>query len=129
MKKNEIEINGEIYVKKDSIKSKKGKIEDWITKNKDGKTMCMVRTYSSGVFYGWVDYENAENFNTEVFEAVRVWKWAGAFTLSYLSQEGTNDPGSCRFAIEIPVVKVNRWIELIPMSEKAIDSLNKVKRG
>jgi hypothetical protein len=128
MKKNEIELNGEVYIRKDSINTTPGNIEHWITKNKEGKTLCVVRTYSAGVFYGWVNYEDADGFNIEIFEAVRIWKWDGAFTLSEVATNGVKQTENCKFGVELPVVKINRWIELIPMSEKAITSLNKIKR-
>ena len=121
MAKNYIEVDGVKFVKESTIKKEAQK--------KDGLTLCMLRTYSAGVWYGYVDYDKAEYLNCEVLEAVRVWKWYGAFTLSALATDGTDKADDCRFAIEIDKIKLSRVVEFIPITEKSLKTLSKVKRG
>ena len=87
--------------------------------------ICMVRTYSAGVFYG----ELVAKVNEEgrLKNARRVWYWNGAASLSELATEGTNKPDLCKFPITVDSVELTKIIEIIPMTEKAISSLNGVK--
>ena len=126
VKTNEVNINGEVYIKKSEVKNNEN---SWLTKNKEGKTLCLVRTYDAGVFVGWIDYENATGFNIEVYDCFNVWKWEGAFTLLALATTGTTKPADCRFSINTSVLKLNRWIELIPIHQEALTTFEKVKRG
>lgn len=121
IKVDELTIDGTVYVPKDSITQQ--------TPMKEGLTLCILRTYSAGVWYGYVDYEKANFLNAEVFEAVRVWSWKGAFTLSELSLIGTTDPNGCRFAVTVPRIKLNRVIEYLPVTEQAQKTYENVKRG
>jgi len=115
---NEVEINGEVYVKKGSETTK---VPDF-----EGLTLCVLRTYSAGVWIGWVDYESGEFGNVTVIKGVRVYKWSGAFTLSELAVVGTTDPKNCKFSTEVPELKLNKVIEYLPICSSAVASLNKV---
>ena len=59
--------------------------------------------------------------------ARRIYYWTGAATLSQLSQEGTSSPETCKFPKSIPEVLLLGVIEIIPMSQKAVDSISSVK--
>jgi hypothetical protein len=121
----EIEINGELFVKKDSIKSKKENIENWITKNKKGKTLCVVRTYSAGVFYGYVDYEAENTYtNYEVFDVSQIYKWGGK-ALTLLEVATTEKVSSSKLSVKVPVLKLNRVIKIIPMTQDALKNIEK----
>ena len=119
MKINEVE-----YVRKDSIA-----LEPSI--DEQGLTCCIVRTYSAGVFMAYVKYEQEETFlNLTLKNALRLWKWAGAFSLSELAVKGTTEPDNCRFAREIvPEMKINRVIEIIPITKEVEKNLLNAKRG
>ena len=123
MKSNitEIEVNGVQYIKKGT--------ESKQVASKDGLTLCMLRTYSAGVFYGWVNYEAENTFHgVEVLDAIRVYRWEGAFTLSQLATLGTSKPGECTFAITVPKIKLNRVVELIPVTEMSLKTLSEVEQ-
>jgi len=97
---------------------------------KDGLTLCIVRTYSAGVFIAWVDYDSCDFFNCKLTDAIRIWKWAGAFTLSELAVNGTSEPSSCRFSeVVVSEQKVNRVIEMIPVTDKANVTFINAERG
>ena len=71
----EILINGIAYVPKDSVTSMAPVL--------DGMEYCMVRTYSAGVFAGYV--ESRKGKEAVLRNARRIWHWAGAASLSQLA--------------------------------------------
>lgn len=113
----EVVIDGATYVKKDSIKQ--------IVEPIDGMTYVMVRTYSAGVFCGWMKKREAKEVT--LVEAIRIWRWEGAASLSQLSQEGTNKPGGCKFGMAIKEVILTEAIEVITMTESAKRSIQNVE--
>ncbi len=113
---NEINVNGEIYVLKSSINDNATKL--------DGMEYYIIRTYSAGVFAGYLKSESGKE--VELINARRIWYWSGAASLSQLSVHGTNDPGNCKFPCEVPYIKLTEAIELIPCSEKSRISISEV---
>jgi hypothetical protein len=109
---NEIEINGEVYVKKNI--------------NKDDQCQ-MVRTYSAGVFAGYIKEINNEHRFVVLQNARRIWKWEGAASLSQLAMQGTSKPEECKFPCPVDEVVLYEIIEIIPMTEKAKKSIDSVK--
>jgi hypothetical protein len=83
--------------------------------------ICIVRTYSAGVFLGLV----AERDGKEVLlkNARRIWYWDGAATLSQLATEGTSKPKGCKFPAPVDEVLLTEAIEFIPATEAAIASI------
>lgn len=112
---NEIEINGTVYVPKDSVKT---------TANYGEYPICMVRTYSAGVFYGGL--KRREGKEVELVNARRVWYWSGAASLSQLAQSGTSNPNECKFPEPVTSVILTEVIEIIPVTSDALESLNSV---
>jgi len=55
----------------------------------------IVRTYSSGVFAGYIESRNGQE--VVMRNARRLWYWIGAASLSQLAQSGTTDPKNCKF--------------------------------
>ena len=110
----EIEINGIIYVPKgEQVREAKGEYP-----------IVMVRTYSAGVFYG--ELKSREGKEVILLNARRVWSWAGAASLSQLAQSGTSSPNSCKFPQPVTEVILLEAIEIIPVTEIALTSLNSV---
>ncbi len=116
---NEIEINGVKYIRKDSIES------NILAPQLDGMDFCMVRTYSAGVFFGYI--KKREGTEVEMLKARRVYYWKGAATLSQLSQEGTSCPNECKFPQEIERIILTNVIEIDFITDKAKTILNSVK--
>lgn len=110
----ELTIEGVTYVPKDSVS--KGAEPD-----KDGLPYKMIRTYSAGVFCGYLKERNGKE--GILLEAIRIWKWSGAASLSQLSQEGTNDPDNCKFGMPIEELELTEIIEVMSMTEKAQKSI------
>ena|SRR3990167_4670735 len=108
----EIEINGIKYVPKDSIKSVS---QD--AKKLNGKKYVIARTYSAGVFAGYLDKKNGKE--AVLLNARRLWQWAGAASLSQMAMEGTKTPESCKFPCEVSRIELTEVIELLDVKEKA----------
>ena len=110
----ELDINGIVYVPKtEYVKPAKGEFP-----------IYMVRTYSAGVFYG--ELECRDGKEVTLLNARRVWYWDGAASLSQLAQSGTSKPDNCKFPEPVSAVILTEVIELIPVTETALKSLNSV---
>jgi hypothetical protein len=86
--------------------------------------VCMVRTYSAGVFLGEVASKNGKEVHLK--NARRMWYWDGAASLSQLAINGTSAPEKCKFPVPVPDVLLTEVIEIIPASEAAIESIKAV---
>lgn len=84
---------------------------------KNNKKYVIVRTYSAGVFAGWLKSRKGQE--VELTDARRLWYWAGAASLSQLANEGVKNPGNCKFPATVPSVILTQAIEILPVSEKA----------
>jgi len=83
--------------------------------------ICIVRTYSAGVFIGKVVERDGKEVRLE--NARRIWYWGGAASLSQLANEGTSKPQSCKFPAPVAEILLTEAIELIPATEAAIASI------
>lgn len=115
---NEITINGKVYVAKDSV-------TESLNPTLDGKKYVIARTYSAGVFAGYVESENGQEVT--LVNARRLWQWAGAASLSQMAMEGTSNPSGCKFPQEVSRVKLYQVIELLDATEKCRKSIAEVK--
>ena len=109
-------INGKEFVRKDLLE----KAEEL-----DGMPYQIVRTYSAGVFAGYVENRNGQEVT--IRKARRLWYWDGAATLSQLAEEGIKKPENCKFPCEMEKVVVTQAIELIDCTERARQSIQAVK--
>lgn len=112
-----ITLNGIEYVKKEDANIMASKI--------DGPEYVIVRTYSAGVFAGYLK----ERIGKEgtLLNARRIWYWDGAASLSQLATDGTSKPSNCKFPAEVPSVTLTEIIEILSVSEKAKKSIEEVK--
>lgn len=117
---NKIKIDDVEYVRADSINQE-------AKRNKDGLRYCIVRTYSAGVFAGYLTDRSNNGQRGTVLEARRLWYWSGASSLSEASQQGFMNPDKCKFPQEVPEVELTNIIEVIPCSEKAKNSIKGIK--
>jgi hypothetical protein len=77
----------------------------------------IARTYSAGVFAGWLVSQKGKEVTLR--DARRLWYWSGAATLSQMAVEGTSKPEECKFPVEVPLVKLTETIEILYVTEKA----------
>lgn len=115
---NTITINNEEYVKKSDIQSFEK------AKDLDGLPYVIIRTYSAGVFAGYLK-EKKDN-EVVLLNARRIWYWSGANSLSELAVHGVTKPLECKFPCEVPEVTLLGVIEILEVSEKARNSINNV---
>ena len=116
LKVDELTIEGVVYVPKDSISQ--------VAQEKDGMPYVMIRTYSAGVHCGYLKSRNGKE--VELIESIRIWKWAGAASLSQLATEGSNDHSNCKFGVPISVI-LTEVIEVIEMTETAKSNIKSVE--
>ena len=114
---NEISVNGITYVPKNPISNP--------VINTKGLEYVMVRTYSAGVFAGYMS--SREGLEGILLDAQCIYYWDGANTILQLATEGTTKPENCKFTIKVPVVILTQIIEIIPITQKAKESFEKVK--
>jgi hypothetical protein len=85
----------------------------------------IVRTYSAGVFAGTLAARDGKEVT--LTNACRLWRWAGAASLSQLAQSGTSKPDECKFPEPVNRVDLTEAIEILSVTDKAKKSIEGVK--
>lgn len=88
------------------------------------KRYVIARTYSAGVFAGFLEYHKDKHIILR--DARRIWYWDGAASLSQLAVDGTSKPQNCKFPVEVPKVELMECIEILDVTEKAKESIKNV---
>ena len=83
----------------------------------DGLSYVLVRTYSAGVFVGYL--KSRDGKEVELLDARRIWYWSGAASLSQLATDGPSLPKECKFPGAVSSVILTEAIEIIPVTAKA----------
>lgn len=115
----EIIINGEKYIRESEIEKNN------IAEELDGMKYCIIRTYSAGVFAGYL--EKLEGKQATIRNVRMIWYWDGANSLSQLAKDGTCKPENCKFAVEVDKIIVTEVIEIIECTQKAKKNIESVK--
>lgn len=84
----------------------------------------IVRTYSAGVFAGYL--ESRKGQEVVLRDARRIWYWKGAASLSQLAVDGTSCPDGCKFPCEVPRVELLQAIEILDVTDEAKKSIASV---
>ena len=95
------------------------------TVNYDEMKYVICRTYSAGVFAGYLAKKDGKE--VELFNARRLWYWDGAASLSQLSVDGVSKPENCKFPCEVSSVQLTEVIEILPVTDIAKKSIASVK--
>jgi len=93
---------------------------------KENGRYVIVRTYSAGVFAGEIQSRNGKE--VVLHNARRLWKWAGAASLSQLAMEGVKKPDECMFPCEVDRVELLETIEILDCTDAAKQSIKSVKK-
>jgi len=112
-----MEVNGIKYVRADSVQDKQAE-------SVDGMACVIIRTYSAGVFMGYI--KSREGKEVELINARRLWYWDGAASLSQMAIDGVSNPSNCKFPSVVPSITLTEAIEILPVSEKAKASIDGV---
>lgn len=84
----------------------------------------IVRTYSAGVFAGYLESRNGKEIVLR--NARRLWYWDGAASLSQLAMEGVSKPQNCKFPIAVDKVELLEAVEILDVTEQAATSIANV---
>jgi len=123
MKMDTITVNDVEYVKKSDINLNS------TAQKVDGLELKLIRTYSSGVFYGYLvkKEDSIGHYKVVLRKAKRIFYWSGACSLSQLAEEGTKNPKDCKIAMELSEdLELPNAIEILGITEKAKKNLDGV---
>ena len=112
----ELVVNGVTYVEKGS--------ETMPAEKLDGMEYVIVRTYSAGVFAGYLKARNGKE--VVLVKARRLWYWKGAASLSQLAMEGVRHPDQCKFPCAVDRIELTEAIEVISTTADAQSSIEGV---
>jgi hypothetical protein len=113
---NELTVNGTVYVPKSE--------QSEPTESLDGMKYVIVRTYSAGVFAGYLKSRNGKEVVMK--NARRLWYWDGAASLSQAAEEGFSKPQNCKFPQEVSEIELTEVIEILSVTKKAQKSIKDV---
>ncbi len=85
----------------------------------------IIRADRAGVFFGHI--KSREGSEVVLTDVRRIWYWDGACSLSQLATEGTKKPNECKFTVTVPKMTVLGVIEVIPCTDRAVESIMAVK--
>jgi len=88
------------------------------------KKYVIVRTYSAGVFAGFL--ESRKGQEVVLSNARRLWSWAGAASLSQLAVDGTSQPTRCKFPVAVSRVELLQAVEILDVAKSAQASIEAV---
>ena len=91
---------------------------------KNKNKYVLVRTYSAGVFTGYLKSKKGQE--VVLTNARRLWYWDGASSLSQLAMEGVKKPQNCKFPCEVSEVTLLNAIEIINVTPQAKKSISEV---
>lgn len=84
----------------------------------------IIRCDRAGVFFGHIKERNGSE--ATLTDVRRLWYWDGAASLSQMAVEGVKRPRNCKFTVTVPEMTVLGVIEIIPCSDKAVQSITGV---
>ena len=84
----------------------------------------IVRADRAGVFFGTLAEKNGSEVTLK--NVRRIWYWDGAASLSELAVNGVTNPKGCKFCVQVEELEVLGVIEVIPCTDKAVESINNV---
>ena len=88
-----------------------------------GKSV-LVRADRAGVFVG--NLKSKDGSEVVLTDARRLWYWSGAASISQIAIDGVSDPVTCKFPESVSEILIMGVIEILPMTDKAIRSINGV---
>jgi hypothetical protein len=85
----------------------------------------IVRSDRAGVFFGMLKEKNGQE--VRLSDVRKLHYWDGAAAVEELAMSGTNKPENCRFTVTVPEMVIDQAIQVIPCTEKSIESIKSVK--
>ena len=84
----------------------------------------IIRGDRSGVFFGTLAAKDGQEVKLE--KCRRLWYWDGAASISQLAVDGTTNPRECKFTVTVDEIEILDAIEIIPCTDKSIESIESV---
>ena len=85
----------------------------------------IVRTNRAGVFFGTL--KESDKTSATLSDVRKLWYWDGACAVEEIAENGVERPDNCKFTVTVPEMVVNEWIQIVPCSDKAVESIEGVK--
>ena len=76
------------------------------------------------MFFGTLAAKDGQEVKLE--KCRRLWYWDGAASISQLAVDGTTTPSNCKFTVTVDEIEILDAIEIIPCTDKAIESIESV---
>lgn len=88
----------------------------------------IIRSDRAGVFYGEIESKTpcGDKLMVEMINCRRIWYWEGAASLSQLAVDGVSIPDKCKFTVSVDSMTILGIVEIIPCTDKAIESIESV---
>lgn len=118
-----ITINGTEYVKKEELDNV---ATNHLAEKVDGMPFVCIRTFSAGVHFGYL--KSRDGKEVELVNAIRVYYWKGACSLSELATNGSSDIKNCKYSVTVPHIVLTEAIEIIDVTQKAKEQMEGAKR-
>lgn len=84
----------------------------------------IVRANGAGVFFGELKEKNGNEVT--MCNVRKIHYWDGAAAVEQLAVDGTSKPEECRFTVVVEEMTIANVLQIIPCTEKAIESLTSV---
>ena len=84
----------------------------------------IVRADRAGVFAG--NLKSRKGTEVILTDCRRLWHWDGAASISQLAKDGVSKPQNCKFPESVSEILILGVIEIIPMTDIAVKSINGV---
>ena len=94
-----------------------------MTREMIGKKV-IIRADRAGVFFGVLKAKEGQE--VVLTNCRRLWYWDGGASISQLAVDGTSKPENCKFTVTVEEIVILGVIEIIPCTEKAIESIEGV---
>lgn len=85
----------------------------------------IVRANRAGVFFGELKELNGDV--ATLTNVRKIYYWDGAAAIEQLSVDGTSNPNQCKFTVVVDEIIVMNVLQVLPCTQKSIDSLSSVK--
>ena len=85
----------------------------------------IVRTNRAGVFFGKIKEQSKDEVT--MTDVRKIWHWDGACAVEQLAIDGTKKPHNCNFTVVVLEMTVAEPIQIIPCTDKAVESLSRVE--
>ena len=84
----------------------------------------IVRSDKAGVFFGKLI--NKTDNEVELHDCRKLFYWEGACAVEQIALDGISKEkvNNCKFTVTVPQMTISSWIQIIPCSEKSINSIN-----